>query len=83
MVTLGVMSPTSYRTALPRVIMLVPETGLEPVRTYGSRDFKSRASASSATPAKGVTHVLYHTPSAVSSIFLAGGVDNCALKEKR
>ena len=30
---------------------LVLETGIEPVRLYGTRDFKSRASASSATRA--------------------------------
>ena len=30
---LRVMSPTSYQTALPRDIM-VPETGLEPVRDF-------------------------------------------------
>ena len=31
---------------------LVPRTGIEPVRAIGPRDFKSLASASSATPAK-------------------------------
>ena len=30
---LRVMSPTSYRTALPRDIV-VPETGIEPVRDF-------------------------------------------------
>lgn len=30
---------------------MVPETGIEPARGISSRDFKSRASASSATPA--------------------------------
>ncbi len=37
-----------YRNSL---ILLVPETGLEPVRSFGTRDFKSLASANSATPA--------------------------------
>ena len=52
-------NPTSYQTALPRDIEvfsaiweMVPVTGIEPVRYKVSRDFKSRASASSATPAK-------------------------------
>ncbi len=31
---------------------VVPVTGVEPVRFYGSQDFKSCASAYSATPAK-------------------------------
>jgi hypothetical protein len=30
---------------------MVPETGLEPVRSLGTRDFKSLASTNSATPA--------------------------------
>jgi hypothetical protein len=30
---------------------LVPETGIEPVQSFGSQDFKSCASANSATPA--------------------------------
>ena len=30
---------------------MVPETGLEPVRSFGTRDFKSLASTNSATPA--------------------------------
>ena len=30
---------------------MVPETGVEPVRSLGSPDFKSGASANSATPA--------------------------------
>ena len=47
---LRVMSPTSYQTALSRDI-LVPETGVEPVRESIPRDFKSRASAYSAIPA--------------------------------
>ena len=37
-----------YRKPL---ILLVPETGLEPVRSFGTRDFKSLASTNSATPA--------------------------------
>ena len=57
---LRVMSPTSYQAALPRDmelclvregIKMVPEAGIEPVRYKVSRDFKSRASASSAIPA--------------------------------
>ena len=47
---LRVMSPASYQTAPLRDI-LVPEAGVEPVREKISRDFKSRASANSATPA--------------------------------
>ena len=31
---------------------MVPKTGLEPVRSFGTRDFKSLASADSATSAK-------------------------------
>ena len=34
-----------------QLILLVPETGLEPVRSFGTRDFKSLASTNSATPA--------------------------------
>ena len=34
-----------------RFILLVPEAGLEPARPLGTRDFKSLASANSATPA--------------------------------
>ena len=30
---------------------VVPETGVEPARSFGTQDFKSRASANSATPA--------------------------------
>ena len=57
---LRVMSPTSYQAALPRDIKLCdPEThgwcrrpGSNRYDTHVSRDFKSRASACSATPAK-------------------------------
>ena len=48
------MSPTSYQTAPSRAInlyYLVPRTGIEPVRLLRSQDFKSCASANSATPA--------------------------------
>ena len=31
--------------------ILVPEAGLEPARSFGTRDFKSLASTNSATPA--------------------------------
>ena len=51
---LRVMSPTSYQAALLRdmdAVRVVPEAGIEPVRDKISRDFKSRASASSAIPA--------------------------------
>ena len=54
---LRVMSPTSYRAALPRDIKLVWHTKWcrRPVSnryaTFVARDFKSRASANSATPA--------------------------------
>ena len=34
-----------------RSLRMVPETGVEPARSLGPRDFKSRASANSATPA--------------------------------
>ncbi len=37
---------------------MVPETGLEPVRDKLPRDFKSRASANSAIPARGSFTVL-------------------------
>ena len=47
---LRVMSPASDQTAPLRDIW-VPEAGVEPVREKISRDFKSRASANSATPA--------------------------------
>ena len=30
---------------------VVPETGVEPARSFGTQDFKSRASTNSATPA--------------------------------
>ena len=51
---LRVMSPTSYRTALLRDILLVPWCrwpGSNRYDALASRDFKSRASACSATPA--------------------------------
>ena len=35
----------------PSVYGLVPETGLEPVRSFGPLDFKSSVSAYSTTPA--------------------------------
>ena len=47
--------PDELPTALPRDIklsVLVPETGLEPVRDKISWDFKSQASANSAIPAE-------------------------------
>jgi hypothetical protein len=55
---LWVMSPTSYRTAPSRAanqlisfsLKMVPETGIEPVRDIIPQDFKSCASANSATP---------------------------------
>ena len=71
---LRVMSPTSYQTA-PLRDMMVPEAGVEPVRDKISRDFKSRASANSAIPAKSTTlisHIailLYHTKSEKSIPF--------------
>ena len=34
------------------LILLVPEIGLEPIRSFGTRDFKSLASTNSATPAR-------------------------------
>ena len=40
---------------------MVPETGIEPARGISSRDFKSRASASSATPAN-LLVTLYSIP---------------------
>ena len=56
---LRVMSPTSYQAALPRDIKLVRRShgwcrrpGSNRYDTLVSRDFKSRASACSATPAK-------------------------------
>ena len=60
---LRVMSPTSYQAALPRDMKgkMVPEAGIEPVRYKVSRDFKSRASANSATPAN---QLLYTTTNA-------------------
>ncbi len=52
---LRVMSPTSYQTALPRDIQLINRRcrtpGSNRYDTFVSRDFKSRASANSATPA--------------------------------
>ena len=59
---------------------MVPETGIEPARGISSRDFKSRASASSATPANllhsidGHCHlpriILYHKTFGLSIRFL-------------
>jgi hypothetical protein len=34
------------------LLLLVPEIGLEPIRSFGTRDFKSLASTNSATPAR-------------------------------
>ena len=52
---LRVMSPTSYQTALPRDIRFINRRcrtpGSNRYDTFVSRDFKSRASANSATPA--------------------------------
>ena len=52
---LRVMSPTSYQTALPRDILFINRRcrtpGSNRYDTFVSRDFKSRASANSATPA--------------------------------
>ena len=52
---LRVMSPTSYQTALPRDIQFRQRKcrtpGSNRYDTFVSRDFKSRASANSATPA--------------------------------
>ena len=52
---LRVMSPTSYQTALPRDIQFINRRcrtpGSNRYDTFVSRDFKSRASANSATPA--------------------------------
>ena len=42
--------PDELPAALPRD-MVVPETGVEPARSFGTQDFKSRASTNSATPA--------------------------------
>ncbi len=36
---------------IPDVVIVVPEEGLEPSQPRGPRDFESRASTSSATPA--------------------------------
>ena len=52
---LRVMSPTSYQTALPRDIQFrrgCRTPGSNRYDTFVSRDFKSRASANSATPAR-------------------------------
>ena len=48
--------PDELPIALPRDMScgkrnMVPETGVEPARSFGTQDFKSRASANSATPA--------------------------------
>ncbi len=43
---------TRYSNQLSYKPILVPMTGIEPVRAINPRDFKSRASASSATSAK-------------------------------
>ena len=40
------------------LILLVPEVGVEPTRSRGPRDFESRASTSSATPA---LEKIYHS----------------------
>gem|GEM_PF-6359796 len=40
-----------FNTTPETLLFLVPETGVEPVRPCGPRDFKSLASANSATPA--------------------------------
>lgn len=40
-----------------RLILLVPEEGVEPTLSQGERDFESRASASSATPAGVVQNI--------------------------
>ncbi len=51
---------------------VVPETGVEPARSFGTQDFKSRASTNSATPAwtKPSTgaYILYHRLCRVSRI---------------
>ncbi len=61
---LRVMSPTSYQTALPRDILFslrwneqCRKPGSNRYVTLVTRDFKSRASANSATPAYGITSI--------------------------
>ena len=69
---LRVMSPTSYQTALLRDIKLCRKRESNPYDTFVSRDFKSRASACSATPAY-ISHIslkLYHRFSLLSTPFL-------------
>ena len=67
---LRVMSPTSYQAAPLRD--MVPEAGVEPVRDVISRDFKSRASANSATPARspfGNIKIISHNYCFVNTFF--------------
>ncbi len=77
--------PDELPTALPRDMKLraprksgsqllwgkvVPETGVEPARSFGTQDFKSRASTNSATPAwmrpSTGAYILYHSLCGVS-----------------
>ena len=77
---LRVMSPTSYQTALSRGIMRRGECrkpGLNRYVTHVTRDFKSRASANSAIPARpvstgflfGTRNILPHNPRFVNTKF--------------
>ncbi len=61
---------TSFLKRQLLIKYLVPEVGLEPTR-LSSRDFKSRASADSATPAKiSVLNILIYCSSVVKRILL-------------
>ena len=77
---LRVMSPTSYQTALPRDILFRQRKcrtpGSNRYDTFVSRDFKSRASANSATPAHTsrtgyslAACIVYHTTGCLSRVF--------------
>ena len=78
---LRVMSPTSYQTALPRDIQFRQRKcrtpGSNRYDTFVSRDFKSRASANSATPAHNslmgyplAAHIVYHIHPCLSIGFI-------------
>ena len=77
-----VMSPTSYQAALPRDIHCARASwcrkpGSNRYDTHVSRDFKSRASANSAIPAKPIFSTALRNPFLSSHIYYSTEKDLC------
>ena len=79
---LRVMSPTSYQAALPRDIHCARASwcrkpGSNRYDTHVSRDFKSRASANSAIPAKPIFSTALRNPFLSSHMYYSTEKDLC------